>query len=456
MAEPLSLHLRRTLILGLPLVGSQVGQVMIGLTDTLMLGRYSVEALAAATISHSAFFTLFVLGSGFAVACMPLAASALGRDDEVQVRRVARMGIWLSVLTGLVMMPLFFWSGALLSALGQTPEVAAGGQAYLRIAGWGMVPALLLATFRSHLSALERTRIVFLATLAAAGLNAAVNWLLIFGNLGFPELGLRGAAIASLGVQVLSVTVLAVYAARGPDMARFELFRNPLRPDWPIFGDIFRLGLPVGLTHLSEAGLFSASAVMMGWIGTIALGAHGIAVGVAALTFMIHMGLSQAATVRVGRAWGQGDTAAVRRAALAAATLSGVAVGLSLVLYLGFGEQVVGLFLDRADPEAPAILALGVTLLSLAALFQLVDAGQVMALGFLRGVQDTRVPMVYAIVSYWLVGIPTSYLLGFVADLGPRGIWLGLVAGLLAAMAALTLRFVRLTGEAAPLLTSRS
>lgn len=455
MSDPLSLHLRRTLVLGLPLVGSQVGQVLIGLTDTLMLGRYSVEALAASTISHSAFFTLFVLGSGFAVACMPMAASALGQDDEVQVRRVARMGIWLSLLTGLVMMPLFYWSGPILSALGQTPEVAAGGQDYLRIAGWGMVPALLLATFRSHLSALERTRIVFWATLAAAGLNVVVNWLLIFGNLGFPEMGLRGAAVASLGVQVLSAGVLAIYATRGPDMARFELFKNLHRPDWPIFADIARLGAPIGLTHVSESALFAASAVMMGWIGTVALGAHGIAIGVAALTFMIHMGLSQAATVRVGRAWGQGDRPGLRRAALAAAILSGVMVLVSLVAYLGFGEVIVGLFLDRDSPDAAEILVLGVTLLAFAALFQLVDAGQVMALGFLRGVQDTRIPMIYAILAYWAVGIPVSYVLGFVIGWGPQGIWLGLVAGLLAATLALALRFLRLT--AAPrVATSRS
>ncbi len=455
MKDTLALDLKRTLVLGLPLVGSQVGQVMIGLTDTLMLGRYSVEALAASTICHSAFFTLFTLGSGFAVACMPMAASALGRDDETQVRRVARMGLWLSVLTGLLMMPAFVWSEGLLLALGQTPEVAAGGQEYLRIAGWGMIPALLLATFRSHLSALERTRIVFVATLLAAVLNAGLNWLLIFGNWGFPELGLRGAAIASLGVQILSASILAVYSLRGPQMARFELFRNLHRPDWPVFGQIFRLGLPVGLTHLSESGLFAASAVMMGWVGTVALGAHGIAIGVAALTFMVHMGLSQAATVRVGRAWGRDDGPGLRRAAVAAAILSGVAVAGALVLYLGFGAPIVGLFLDRSDPEAPAILALGVTLLALAALFQLVDAGQVMALGFLRGVQDTRVPMVYAILSYWAIGIPTSYMLGFVAGFGPPGIWLGLVAGLLAATVALMTRFVRITSGASDL-TSRS
>ncbi|MCK0166087.1 MATE family efflux transporter [Jannaschia sp. S6380] len=453
MSETLSHHLRRTLALGLPLVGSQVAQVLIGLTDTLMLGRYSVAALAAATLATSYFFTLFVLGSGFAVACMPMAAGAIGRDDEVHVRRVARMGLWLSLLTGLVMAPAMTWSEPILLALGQTPGVAADAQAYLRIAGLGMIPALLTAALRSHLSALERTRIVLLATLAGAALNILLNWLLIFGNAGFPEMGLRGAAAASVSVHVLTTLVLAVYVTRGPGMARFELFRNIHRPDWPIFGQIFRLGWPIGLTHLSESGLFAASALMMGWLGTVALAAHGIAIQIAALTFMVHLGLSSAVTVRVGRAWGQGDGVGLRRAALAASILSAVAVVLAVILYLGGGPWIIGLFLDPADPMAPEILILGVHLLVLAALFQLVDAGQVMSLGMLRGIQDTQLPMIYAIVSYWALGIPASYVLGFLFGMGPTGIWLGLVVGLAAATAALLARFLRLTAGG---VTSRS
>ncbi|CUH39649.1 Na(+)/drug antiporter [Jannaschia seosinensis] len=455
MKPTLSNDLSRTLVLGLPLVGSQVAQVLIGLTDTLMLGRYSVEALAAATISHTFFFSLLVLGSGFAVGAMGMAAEALGREDETQVRRVARMSAWLSVATAMALLPLFLASGPILSALGQNAQVAGDSQTYLRIAGWGMVPALLTATLRSHLSALEHTRIVLWATLAAVALNIGVNWLLIFGNLGAPELGLRGAAIASVGVQTLSVLVLGAYALRGPGMARFELAKNLHRPDWPILRDIFRLGWPVGLTHVSESGLFAASALMMGWIGTVALAAHGIAIGISALTFMVHMGLSQAATVRVGRAWGQRDGDALRRAALAAMILSGVAVVLAMALYFGAGRFIIGLFLDNSDPQAPAILSLGVSLLMVAALFQLVDAGQVMALGLLRGVQDTRRPMVYALIAYWGLGIPASWAFGFPFGLGPQGVWLGLVVGLMAATVALTTRFLRITSAAAPL-TSRS
>lgn len=445
MQRNLTHDLSRTLLLGLPLVGSQVAQVLVGLTDTLMLGRYSVAALAASTLGASFFFILMVVGAGFAFAVLPMSAEAVGQDDETRARRVARMGLWLSALFGVAVMPLFVWSGPILLAAGQEVQVAADAQAYLQIAGLGIVPALLTATLRSHLSALEHTRIVLWATLAAVFLNICLNWLLIFGNWGFPELGLRGAAIASVGVHALTTLVLVLYATRGPNMARFELLKNIHRPDWPVFGDIFRLGWPIGLTHLSESGLFVASALMMGWLGTTALAAHGIAIQIAALTFMVHMGLSAAATVRVGQAWGRRDRPGLIRAISAASLLSAVAVVLATILYLSGGEWITGLFVDPSDPQAPAILTLGVHLLTLAALFQLVDAAQVMALGALRGVQDTRAPMILAIVAYWALGIPSSYILGFVLDFGPSGVWLGLVVGLAAAAIALTIRFVRLT-----------
>ncbi|UWQ17143.1 MATE family efflux transporter [Jannaschia sp. M317] len=444
MGIPLQRDFGRTLTLGLPLVGSQLAQVLVGLTDTVMLGWYSVPALAAVTLGASFFFVFMVVGSGFAYAVLPMSAEAVGREDEVRARRVARMGLWLSVLFGALVLPAFWWSGLLLRAAGQDPQVALDAQSYLRIAGLGMIPALLTATLRSHLSALEHTRIVLWATLAAAALNGGLNWLLIFGNWGFPELGLEGAAIASLGVHTLTLLVLARYATHGPGMARFELLKNLHRSDWPIFAEIFRLGWPIGLTHLAESGLFVATALMMGWLGTVPLAAHGIAIQVAMIGFMVHMGLSAAATVRVGHAWGRGDRPAVIRAAVAASLLSAVAVLVATALYLGAGTQIVALFLDSADPQAPAILVLGVHLLMLAALFQLVDAGQVMALGMLRGVQDTRAPMVLAIVSYWVLGLPASYVLGFVFSWGPSGIWLGLTVGLAAAALALGWRFVSL------------
>jgi MATE family multidrug resistance protein len=437
-------HARALLVLGLPLIGSHIAQMALHVTDTVMLGWYSVEALAAVVLGGSSFFILFILGSGFAQAVMPMVATALGRGDEAQVRRDTRMGLWLSILFGVAIYPVFWWSGTILLALGQNPEIAALAQDYIRIAGLGMIPALLVMTLKSYLAALGRAQMVLWATLAAVAVNAALNWVLIFGNLGAPELGVRGAALASVAVQVFTLAVLGAYAALVPALRRYSLFQRFWRADWPALAQVFRLGWPIGLTGLLEGGLFQAAALMMGWIGTIELAAHGIAMQATALSFMIHLGLSNAATIRVGRHAGQGDAAGLRMAAGVALALSQT-VGLGIIaLFVLAPGPIVALFLDQANPRADEIIRFGSSLLLVAALFQIADAAQVMALGFLRGLRDTRVPMIMAAVSYWMVGIPISYLLAFPLGFGGVGLWLGLVVGLTVAAVLMLLRFRRL------------
>ena len=437
-------HARETLVLGLPLIGSHLAQMALHVTDTVMVGWYGVVPLAAVVLGASSFFIVFVVGSGFAKAVMPMVAAALGRGDETQVRRDTRMGLWLSIAYGIIVLPIFWWSGPILLALGQDPEVSAIAQDYMRIVGFGMVPALAVTVLQSYLSALHRTQVVLWVTIAAVGLNIGVNWALIFGNWGFPELGARGAAVATISTQILSLVVLGLYAWALPSLRKFHLFQRFWRPDWHAMGQVWRLGVPIGLTGLAEGGLFQASALMMGWIGTVELAAHGIALEVAALTFMMHVGISSAATIRIARFDGQGDRRALRQAAKVAVVISLGVAALSVALFLAVPEQIVALFLDLAKPESAAILAYGTVLLMLAALFQLADGMQVMALGLLRGVQDTRVPLVLAAVSYWLIGIPCSYVLAFPMGYGGPGLWLGLVVGLFCAAGSLMWRFWRL------------
>ena len=430
---PFGGHLRAALVLGLPLIGSHLAQVSIQVADTLMLGWYSIPALAAVVLGATIFFALFVTGTGIAWAVMPMVAHASAAGDHGELRRVTRMGLWLSLAFAAAIMPLMWWSQALLVALGQDPEIAAMTQAYLRIMGWGMAPALLVMVLKSYLAALERTQVVLWVTVGAAVLNVALNWVLIFGNLGAPELGLRGAAIGSVIIEVSALLVLVAYAGLLPELRRYTLFHRLWRPDWPAFMRVFRLGWPIALTNLAESGLFAATAVLMGWVGTRDLAAHGIAIEITSLIFMVHLGLSNAATVRAGRALGARDVVGLRRGAAAVVTLSmGFALA-TMVLYLGWPEFLMGLFLSPDDPERPAVIAIGVGLLAVAALFQLADGAQVVALGLLRGVQDTRVPMIMAAVSYWLVGIPASWLLGIHLGLGGMGIWAGLVIGLVLA-----------------------
>ncbi|SOC02319.1 MATE family efflux transporter [Rhodobacter maris] len=439
----LAANIAATLWLGLPMVGSNIAQMLLHVSDTIMLGWYGVPELAAVVLGSSFFFFLFILGSGFSYALMGRISAAIGRGDAVQLRRDARMGLWIAIGYGLAVMPVMAAAEPILLALGQNPQLAALAQEYLSIAMWGLVPALIVACLRAYLSAQERAHLVMWVTLLGVALNVLGNWAFIFGHFGAPEMGVRGAALASVLVQLSSAILLALYAARAKGLRQVALFARFWRPDWEALWAVLRLGLPAGLTHLSEAGLFQASALMMGWIGTTELAAHGIALELASLTFMIHMGLSNAATVRAGHAYGAGDPDRLRAGAKAALILSLVFAALTIIVFLGMPHRLVSLFIDNSDPMAPAILAFGARLLAVAALFQLFDAAQVMALGLLRGVHDTRVPMVVATISYWLIGVPTSYVLAFPLGLGGVGLWLGLVLGLACVGVTLILRFWR-------------
>ncbi|WP_246043880.1 MATE family efflux transporter [Ruegeria sediminis] len=432
-------HARAVAVLGLPLVGGHLAQFAIGLTDTVMLGWYGVEALAAVTLAGSYFFVLFLLGAGFGWAVMPMVAAAAAEEDETSIRRASRMGLWLSILFSAGVMPLLWWSRPILLALGQAQEVAALASEYLRVAGWGMLPALLVMVLKSYLAALERTQIVLWIAVAAAVVNALTNYALIFGNWGAPELGIMGAAIASVTTQTVSLIAVIYYAVR--ELPEHSLFQRFWRPDWEMFNRVFRLGVPIGLTNLSEVSLFAASAVMMGWLGAVPLAAHGIALQLASATFMVHLGLSNAATIRAGNAFGRKDRAHLARGAKVVTAMSLAMSAVTILLFLTCAAPLISLFLEPGDPQRPEILAIGVGLLAMAALFQLVDGAQVIALGLLRGVQDTTVPMLMAALSYLVVGMPASYLLGFVYGFEGIGVWAGLVLGLAFAGVLLMTRF---------------
>lgn len=434
-------HIRAILVLGLPLVGGHMAQMSIGLTDTIMVGWYGAEALATVTLANTLFFTLFLFGCGFAWAVMPMVASYAAEGDDQKVRRATRMGLWLSALFCVVMFPLLWWSEALLQRLGQTLTISAEAQVYLRVLAFGLLPALVTMVLKSYLAALEKTKVVFWVTAVAVPYNALANFALIFGNFGFPELGLQGAAIASLSTHVFSMLVIVIYIR--VFVPEHSLFQRLWKPDNEMLVQVFKLGVPIGLTSLSETGLFASSAIMMGWLGTIPLAAHGIALQLASMTFMLHLGLSNAATVRAGNAFGRKDWPHMARGGIVALALSASIAALTIILFVAVPEPLIAAFLDPDDPARAEIIAMGITLLILAAIFQLVDGAQVVALGLLRGVQDARVPMIYAAVSYFGIGLPAAYVLGFVVGWGATGIWIGLVFGLAGAAVLLNHRFWR-------------
>jgi MATE family multidrug resistance protein len=432
-------HVRAITILGLPLIGGHLSQFAIGMTDTVMLGWYGIDALAAITLASSYFFTLFIMGAGFAFAVMPMVASFNAEGDEINLRRATRMGMWLSIIFAVMVMPLLWWSSGVLQAFGQDQQISDAAQGYLRVAGWAMFPALLAVVIKSYLAALERTQIVLWISLASAGINGLANYALIFGNWGAPELGLQGAAIASLSTQILVLAGVVAYAVLV--LPQHALFQRLWRLDPEMFGRVFRLGWPISLTGLAESGLFVASALMMGWLGTVPLAAHGIAITMASATFMVHLGLSNAATIRAGNAFGRQDPDHLARGGSTAIALSLVMSMVTIVVFVTMPEPLINAFLDSADPAKEQIISIGIALLAMAALFQLVDGAQAIALGLLRGVHDTKAPMAIAAISYWVVGIPCSYLLGFVFNFGGVGVWTGLVTGLAFAAVLLMARF---------------
>lgn len=447
-AAPFRANLRMVLSLGLPLAGSHLAQFMLAVTDTIMLGWYGVADLAAGVLGAALFFAVFTFGTGFANAVMPMVATAAASGQETEVRRATRMGLWLSIAFGIAALPIFWFSGAILERLGQPDEVVPLAEAYMRILGFSLVPALCVMVLKNYLAALGRTQVALWTTVGAVGLNIFANWIFIFGNLGAPELGVRGAAIATILVNLASVAVLAAYCALLPALRRYTLFQRFWRADWQAMGQVWRLGWPIGVALIAETALFSAAAIMMGWIGTNELAAHGIALEITAALFMVHLGFSNAATVLVGRARGQRNQVALRAGAKTAVLVSVLFASATMVLYITAGPFLVGLFLSPDEPARAAIIAIGASFLIVAAVFQLADGAQVMAMGLLRGVQDTRGPMLIAAFSYWGVGLPTSYVLGFPMGFGGEGIWAGLVVGLTTAAVLLMARFWRGAGRA--------
>ena len=434
-------HLKATIALGLPITGSLIAQMAIGLTDTVMVGWYGVEELAAVVLATSIFFVFFIVGSGFAMAVMPMVASAEGAGDGRQVRRVVRMGLWISVIYCAVAMPVLWPFEWLMLLIGQDADIAALSQVYMRIAQWGMFPAMLIMVLKSFLSGVERPNWVLWGTILGALANGLLNYALIFGNWGAPELGIRGAAVASVLSASTTFAALALYSMLQPALARYDLFSRLWRPDAEALAEVFRLGWPIGATMLAEVGLFSASAVMMGWVGTRELASHGIVIQIASMSFMVYLGLANVATVRTGRALGRNDRTGIWRAA---ATVAGLQLAFAVVVvgaFLSVPEFLIGLFLDLKKPESAAIVAYGAGLLALAAAFQVVDGAQVVALSVLRGLKDTRVPMLCAVISYWGIGLPAGWILAFPQGYGGTGIWTGLVIGLTMAALSLGTRF---------------
>ncbi|CUA89363.1 putative efflux protein, MATE family [Chelatococcus sambhunathii] len=436
---------RATLALAWPLVLTNLAQTAMGTTDVIMLGWLGAESLAAGALGFNLYFAMLIFAIGIVTATAPMIAREIGRRSyEVrQVRRTVRQGLWVSAAIALPIWLLLWQGEAILLAMGQKPDLAAAAGTYLHALQWAVLPFCGYVVLRSFLSALQRPMWALAVSIAANLFNILANWCLIFGNLGFPALGLTGAGVATTASSLFLFAGLVIAIALDRRLRRYALFGRFWRPDWSRFTEIWRIGLPIGATFAFEVTIFNAAVFLMGLIGTASLAAHSIAIQIASLTFMVPLGIGQAVTVRVGRAFGAEDRQGVRVAGWTGFVMAIAFMATMAFFMLVTPQLLVSAFLDVRAPENTEVVALAVSFLALAGLFQIFDGAQAVGAGMLRGLQDTRVPMVYAALGYWGIGLPLGAALAFRGGLDGVGIWIGLAAGLAVVAALMLVRWLR-------------
>mgnify|MGYP002401912755 CR=1 FL=1 len=434
-------ELRATLALAAPLAAANVATMVMGITNAVMVGHLGGAALAAAGLGGAVYFTLVMICQGVLNAVAPLAAHAIGAGDHDAAGRIAAAGLGLAALLAMPMLVLLTVAPLLLHAIGYEPKLAADIAGYLSAIRWGAPAFLLSAVLRAMLSASGRPRVVMVVLLCGIPANAALNWVLIFGHLGLPALGIAGSGCATAAIQWLMMLTIAGYMALAPGTAPVRFGRGLSgRRLFAEFGQILRVGLPIGGLFAMEIGVFNTTGVLMGLFGADALGAHQLTINFASLTFMVPLGIAQAAVVRVALHLGaDAPAAAVRAGRTAIALAAGFMLAMS-VLLLAAPLAIIRLYLDIADPANRGVVQIAVSLIAIAALFQVLDGVQVVAVGALRGYRDTTVPMLVAAIGYWGIGFSGGWALAFPLGWGPVGMWWGLALGLAVVAVSLTLR----------------
>ncbi len=429
-----------------PLVITQLAQMAIMTTDVIMLGRLGKTALASAALGNTVFFLCWLIGCGPVAAVSPMIAHILGgwSGDRAGVRAVTRMGFWSVLMMGAPLIVVLLFTNDLLLLLGQKPELAAGAARFTSVLCWGLPMTLGYQVLRNFATALNRPHSALWVMVAAIFFNFVADYALIFGHFGMPRLELVGSGIASACSYTFSFLAMVAVVYLTPALRRYRIFRRFHRPHWTMLVEIFRLGMPIGLTMIFEAMLFNSATLIMGTFGTASVAAHQIALNVPSITFMVPLGIGMAATVRVGLAAGAGDGDGVRRAGYTAMLMGVVFMSLTSIIIWAFPRDIAELYFADVTKNADVIV-LAVLFLHVAAVFQIVDGLQVVGALSLRGLKDARAPMWIAGASYWLAGFPVCLWLAFGLHMKGLGIWIGLAFALLVAAAAMSWRFYYLS-----------
>ncbi|MEZ5367291.1 MAG: MATE family efflux transporter [Bryobacterales bacterium] len=412
--------------LAVPVVIAELGWMAMSVVDTMMVGRISPEAIGAVSIGGVLFMTVGVFGTGMLLGLDTLVPQAFGAGDVDDCHHSLVQAIYgVFALGPLLMIPMFLLLPVLLE-MGLAPEVAAHTGPYARALLWSAVPLLLFMTFRQYLQGMNKVRAITFTLVTANLVNVLANWVFIFGNWGMPAFGVEGAGWASCASRVYMCVALGAYLLWDAHRDHTGLFQTSLALDWPRIKKLATLGFPAALQRGLEIGVFALATALIGTLDAISLAAHQVALNVASVTFMVPLGISSAAAVRVGQALGRRDPEGAHLSGWTALGLGGAFMGFAGLVFLLFPEAIVRLF-----SSDEAVIVVGVRLLYIAALFQLFDGFQVVATGALRGAGDTRTPMLANLVGHWLLGLPIGWWLCFRMGWGAPGIWTGLSAGLI-------------------------
>ena len=434
-------HLLSTLKLSLPLIIAQIAQLGLGLTDVAMIGWYGTSELAALTLGHACLFFIYITLTGFSLAVITNVSKAFGKADIKALRLNFRMGLWLVFAFSLIGLILVSKTENFLTYLKQDPYIVGIVSEYIEIVQW-MIPFLLLTyVIKAFLISVKKQQIVLVISILGLATNFVFNYLFIFGNFGFPELGIRGVAYSSL-LTSFAMMISGLFYIHFSDLKEKQIFKDFFIFDSEIFLNLFKLGWPICLTIMAESGMFSFASILMGWIGDVELAAHGISLTVFALFFMIPLGISQAGTVIIAKIIGANELTKLDQAASSVYLLGlGWAV-LNTFLIIFFGDLIISVFLNSNDLNVEKVAFYAGIFLFVGCFFHLADSGQILFAALLRGFSDTKKPFIISLFSYWAVGIPSAYFLSQKTSLAGSGVYYGIGLGLLVCSILLFLRFI--------------
>ncbi|MGA3161174.1 MAG: MATE family efflux transporter [Terracidiphilus sp.] len=424
--------------LAVPVVLSELGWMAMGIVDTIMVGRLGPAAIGAVALGNAVYYTPALFGIGILLGLDTLVAQAYGRRDHDECHRWLAQGVYLACIATPPLMLLIFLASFGFAPFGITPEVAAPAAAYLRILNWSTLPLLLYAGTRRYLQGVGDVRVITLTYVAANLVNWFGNWMLIYGKLGFPAMGVNGSAISTLIARILMAAAMLGFAWRYERKRGHPLFRHWAGPSLARIRKLARLGVPAAGQIVLEVGAWNLATLAAGWLTPVALATHQIALNYASLTYMVPLGISAAAAVSVGHAVGAGDGARARRAGWLALGLGTAFMLLAAVVFLVAPGPLIALYTRDSQ-----VMAVGPSLLGLAAAFQIFDGIQTVSTGALRGLGETRVPMLANLVGYWVMGLPLGLTLCFLCHWGIYGLWIGLLTALFIIASTLLARWKR-------------